>query len=239
MRGRRGKIWIAALAGVLLMVMVYTLTGCVATQTTGNTGEQPPGQTQTTGNAGEQPPSQTQTGQTGPEQLQPLSPQATQSTVPDKTKMEKLPPILENATFEMGHYGWSPQDGTIVTEENGNKCIKVGYTWGLYQFLQVKPGETYQIYCKVRQGSEPASPARLNVIFYDSDHKIMTESVEYLHNPGTEWSSFPKKVFTVPEGALFTKLFLLSHGKGTVCFDNISVSLVQQKEGSAPPVTAQ
>ncbi|MFA4885225.1 MAG: carbohydrate binding domain-containing protein [Desulfotomaculaceae bacterium] len=224
MRGRRGKIWIAALVGALLIVMVYALTGCVATQTTGNSGAQPP--------------SQTQTGQTGPEQLQQLPPQTTPSTVPDKTKTEKLPPILENATFEMGHFGWSPQDGTIVTEDNGNKCIKVGYTWGLYQFLQVQPGETYQIYCKVKQGSEPASPARMSVMFYDSDHKIMPESMSYLHSPGTEWSSFPKKVFTVPENALFTKLFILSHGKGTVCFDNVSVSLVQ-KEANATPGAAQ
>ncbi len=224
MRGSRKKIWIAALVGALLIVMVYTLTGCVATQTTENSGTQPP--------------SQTQTGQTGAEQLQPPPPETTQNTVPDKTKVEKLPPILQNATFEMGHYGWSPQEGTIVTEENGNKCIKVGYTWGLYQFLQVQPGETYQIYCKVKLGSEPASPARMSVMFYDSDHKIMPESMSYLHNPGTEWSSFAKKVFTVPETALFTKLFLLSHGKGTVCFDNISVSLVQ-KDGNASSGSGQ
>ncbi len=241
MRCRRGIIWIAALAGALLILMVCALTGCVATKTTGNTGVQPPSQTQTTGNTGEQQAGQTQngqTGQTGGEQLQPLPPPNTQNTIQDKTKAEKLPPILENATFEMGHYGWSPQEGTIVTEDNGNKCIKVGYTWGLYQFLQVKPGETYQIYCKAKLGTEPASPARMSIIFYDSDHKIMPESETYLHSPGYEWSSFPKKVFTVPEKALFTKLFLLSHGKGTVCFDNISVSLVQ-KEAAASPGAAQ
>jgi hypothetical protein len=69
-----------------------------------------------------------------------------------------------------------------------------------------------------------ASPARLSLIFYDSNHNIMPESNSFYYTPGTEWSSFPKNAFKVPENALFTKLFLLSHGKGTVCFDDIEVT---------------
>lgn len=219
MRGINVKIWVSILVGALLLVMIGALAGCVATQTTRKTDQQPPAQTQT-----------------GP--TEPGLPEATESTEPAETEAEKALPILQNATFEMDHYAWSAQGGKIVTEQNGNKCMEVGYTWGLYQFLQVKPGESYQIYGRVRQGSAPATPARMNIIFYDSEHKIMAESVEYLHNPGPEWGSLPKKVFTVPKEALFTKLFLLSNGKGTVCYDNISVSLVQ-KEGSPAPGAAQ
>ena len=218
MRGKRRKFLTTAVIGALILVMLYALTGCGRTQTSDTAAPQPAPAVQ------EQPATQ--------EQPAPTS-------VPQEPKPEKATPILENATFEMGHYGWSPQDGAIVTEDSGNKCIKVGYTWGLYQFMQVQPGETYQIYCKVRQGTEPASPARISIIFYDSDHKIMTESQSYIHMPGAEWSSFPKNVFTVPENALFTKLFLLSHGKGTVCFDNISVSLVTKDAAPAAPAEGQ
>lgn len=226
MRGKRKKTLALAVVSALLMIMLYALTGCGTTQT-GNTGAQQPA-----------PPAQQQTGPTSTPQEQPAS-QAAQNTATEKTKPEKVPPILENATFEMGHYGWSPQEGKIVTEDNGNKYIEAGYTWGLFQFLQVKPGETYQIYCKVKQGTEPASPARMSIIFYDKDHKIMPESQSYIYMPGTEWGSFPKKVFTVPENALFTKLFLLSHGKGTVCFDNISVSQVAKEGQPAASGTTQ
>lgn len=203
---------VLAMVSALLLIILYALTGC---------GSKPAEKT------GTQPLAQQQAATAEPTKEQPAE-QVTPDTVPINEKQEKDPPILINSTFEMGHYGWSTQAGTIVTETNGNKYMRVGYTWGLFQFMQVKPGETYQIFCRTKQGTEPASPARLCIIFYDKDHNIMPESVSFYHYPGAEWSSFPKRAFTVPENALFTKLFILSNGKGTVCFDNISVSLASK-----------
>jgi len=223
MRVQRKKVWSLVLITALLLVALLVFAGCGTNQTIGGTNSQTPTQ---------------QPAQSSPAQQQSAT-QVTPGTAPEKLQAEKPAPIMENATFEMGHMGWSPQEGTIETEENGNKYIEVRYTWGLYQFLQVKPGESYQTYCKVKQGTEPASPARISVIFYDKDHKIMPESQTYFYNPGTEWCSFPKNVFKVPENALFTKLFLLSDGKGTVCFDNVSVSLSPRQVTPATPVPAQ
>lgn len=213
MRLKDRRNWAVAVAGAVLVLLLCILSGCGTIQSTSQTGEQPPGQGQE---------AQTEPGQ---KQEQPETPQ---NGEPKAVKPERTLPILQNANFEMGHYGWSPQDGTIITEEDGNKCMSVGYTWGLFQFMQVTPGKTYQIYCKVRQGNEPISPARICIIFYDTDHKIMPESLDIINNTDTEWRGISKKVFTVPEEALFTKMFLLSNGKGTVCFDNISVSLAPQ-----------
>lgn len=212
MRVKRKNIMLLAMVSALLLIVLYALTGC-GSKPVENTGAQPPAQQQAA------------TTETTKEQT---AAQVTPETVPVNEKQEKAPPILINSTFEMGHYGWSTQAGTIMTETNGNKYMRVGYTWGLFQFMQVTPGQTYQIYCKAKQGTEPASPARLSIMFYDKDHKIMKESVSFYHYPGAEWSSFPKKAFTVPENALFTKLFILSNGKGTVSFDNISVSLLSK-----------
>lgn len=224
------KIWILFVFIALMIAALCVFTGCATNQPASNSNQQPPVQQQEQNSQAQQ--------------QQQAAPQSTPATVPvtvptNEEPAEKALPILENANFEMGHYGWSPQDGTIETEYNGNKYMTAGYTWGLYQFLQVKPGESYQIYGKVKQGMEPASPARLSIIFYDRDHKIMTESQNYVYNPGYEWSSFPKKVFKVPENALFTKLFLLSNGKGTVCFDNISISLTPRETTPAAPGTTQ
>ena len=227
MLGKGRWVWATAVISALLVLMLCVLSGCGSTQSTGPTGTQPPaqGEPAQTGPTVTQPPAQEQPAQTSPAQQQTL-PGAAQNAEPEKEKSETASPILQNADFEMGHYAWSPQEGTIVKEENGNKCMRASYTWGLYQFMQVEPGKTYQIYCKARQGTEPASPARMSIIFYDSNHKIMKESLDIICSPGTQWDYFPKKSFTVPQNAVFTKLFLLSNGNGSVCFDNISVSLL-------------
>lgn len=221
--------WTMVLLGALLLVVLCVFAGCTQSRPAGDTNPQQSAQQQ----------EQTQPQVQDTQAQQQAEPQNTPKTDTSNAPPEKKLPILQNATFEMGHYAWSPQAGTVETEDNGNKYMVAGYTWGLYQFLQVKPGESYQIYCKVKQGAEPASPARLSIIFYDSDHNIMEESKDFIYAPGTEWSSFPKKVFKVPENAVFTKLFLLSNGKGTVCFDNISVSLIPRETTPAASAGSQ
>ncbi len=219
-KGRR--IWALAIAGALLIMLLCLLAGCGTTQSTQTT----PGSTQA--------PDQEAVDQASPDSTQAPGQEQKEQTTPgqdgitpngeQKADTGKKVEILKNGSFEMGHYGWSPQEGTIVTEDDGNKCMSVKYSWGLYQFLQVHQGQTYEITCQVRQDQEPISTARMCIIFYSKDHKILNErTVDILHIPGTQWEDIPHTTFTVPRGAAFTKLFLLSNGHGSVCFDNISI----------------
>lgn len=236
LKGRR--IWALAIAGALLVMLLCLLAGCGTSQSTRTTGDQPvqtaPGSTQAPVQEAEeqaspdsiQTPAQQQEEQTAPGQDQD-QPGITSNGEPEPEKPGKKLDIFKNGSFEMGHYGWSQQAGKIVTEENGNKCMSAKYSWGLYQFLQVLQGETYEITCRARQDQEPSSPARMCIIFYSKDHKIMKErTIDIIHIPGTQWENFPPTSFTVPVGAAFTKLFLLSNGQGSVCFDDIRVSPV-------------
>lgn len=235
MRVKGRRIWALAIAGAILIMLLCLLSGCGTTQSTSSTGGQPaqtaPGGTQAPVRGVEdqtspdniQPPAQEKEEQTAPAQDQ-AQPGITPNGEPEPEKPGKNLQFLQNGSFEMGHYGWSQQEGTIVTEENGNKCMSAEYTWGLYQFLQVLPGENYEITCQAKQEQAPLSPARMCIIFYDTDHKIMKQSTDIIYVPGTQWEDFPPTSFSVPEDAIFTKLFLLSNGEGSVCFDNISVS---------------
>ena len=172
-------------------------------QSTRTTGDQPvqtaPGSTQAPVQEAEeqaspdsiQTPAQQQEEQTAPGQDQD-QPGITSNGEPEPEKPGKKLEIFKNGSFEMGHYGWSQQAGKIVTEENGNKCMSAKYSWGLYQFLQVLQGETYEITCRARQDQEPSSPARMCIIFYSKDHKIMKErTIDIIHIPGTQWENFP------------------------------------------------
>ncbi|OPZ70456.1 MAG: hypothetical protein BWY80_01501 [Firmicutes bacterium ADurb.Bin456] len=226
MRVKGRKIWALALAGALLIMFLCFLSGCGSSKSTNlaNGQKEPavPGNPRQIQGEGAQSapdgagmPGQGKDGLAGPAQGQ------VQPGVSGKNLQ-----ILQNGTFEMGHYGWSPQEGKVLTEENGNRCMRAKYTWGLFQFLQVAPGETYEITCRAKQDQAPMSPARMCIIHYDSDHKIMTKRADIVHIPGTQWEDFPLTSFTVPEDAVFTKLFLLSNGEGSVCFDNVSISPV-------------
>ncbi|NLW37781.1 MAG: hypothetical protein GXY90_04310 [Peptococcaceae bacterium] len=220
MRIKGRRIWALAIAGALLVFLLCLLAGCGKTQSTETT----PGSTQAPGQEAVDQASPDSTQAPGQEQAQPgMSSNGEQKADKPGKKVE----ILKNGSFEMGHYGWSPQEGTIITEDDGNKCVSVKYSWGLYQFLEVHQGQTYEITCQVRQDQEPISTARMCIIFYSKDHKILNErTVDIIHIPGNEWEDIPPATFTVPKGAAFTKLFLLSNGHGSVCFDNISITPV-------------
>lgn len=144
--------------------------------------------------------------------------------------------LIKNGDFKSGHKDWNGSK-IIGIDANGNKYISNGYNWGVYQDLFLNPGKHYQINAQTRKGSA-VTPARLVVLYIDDSGKYIRKNlvdIRHKHN-GAGWESMPATEFTVPGGAVKTRVFLLINGgKGNHHFDNISIKEVQGNNPSANP----
>ena len=147
--------------------------------------------------------------------------------------------LIQNGDFNSNRTGWLGNRGVIGTDTNGNKYISNDYNWGLFQNLSLQPGQRYVINAQTSRGNATTT-ARILVTGIDSGGKLIkANQLDIRHNhKGSGWESFAATEFTVPAGAVTTRIYLLTNGgTGSHHFDNISVRAKQA--GSAPPVNGQ
>lgn len=139
--------------------------------------------------------------------------------------------LLINGDFNLGLYGWTGY-ASLIKEENGNKFIRNGYNWEVFQPLEVVPEQNYVITAKTRTVNSSA-PSRIKIIFYNDEGQRAPEFYNILHVPGTgTWENITE-VLQIPPGYHLARIYLLSDdsaGNGTSDFDNVSFKQVSDEE---------
>lgn len=134
--------------------------------------------------------------------------------------------LITNGNFSSNLAGWNVgNSGVIRVDANGNKYAANSYNWRLGQDLLLQPGQRYVISAQTRKGNATTA-ARIFVTGINSSGKLITANqLDSRHNHhGTGWESFKSAEFTVPAGAVKTRIYLLTNGgAGNHHFDNISV----------------
>lgn len=157
-------------------------------------------------------------------------------TTPPAEEPPAVPEQVQNGDFSNDRTGWQGKYGEPGVEANGNKYISNGANWGLYQDIALEAGKEYVINADTRKGSA-GTAARIVVLGIDAGGRLITTDpvdIRYTHR-GAGWESVGATEFTVPPGAVKTRIYLLvESGAGTHDFDNISVKEVQP---ATPPVT--
>jgi len=136
--------------------------------------------------------------------------------------------LMINGDFEMGLYGWIGMADQIKYE-NGNRFIRNGYNWEVFQIIDVNPGQKYLITAKTRKGTS-SKPARIKVVFLNQDEKRVPEFFNILHSfDAAGWENVTE-VIQAPSSVNQLRVYLLSDDpkrSGTYCdFDNISLKPV-------------
>lgn len=117
--------------------------------------------------------------------------------------------LITNGDFTLDRQRWSA-GGTIKTESNGNKYVSNSYNWQLYQDLKLAAGKKYNISAQTRKGTAGANDSRVAVAFIDAaGNRTVPYDFRYQHK-GTGWEAMPAQTFTVPAGAVTTRIYLLS-----------------------------
>jgi len=140
--------------------------------------------------------------------------------------------LMINGDFEMGLYGWIGMADRIKYE-NGNRFLRNGYNWEIFQIIDVNPGQKYLITAETRKGTS-SKPARIKVVFLNQDEKRVPEFFNILHSFDTTGWENVTEVIQAPSSVNQLRVYLLAddpEGNGTYCdFDSISLKAVTDEE---------
>lgn len=140
-------------------------------------------------------------------------------------KTDPVPPVtsvLKNGNFSAGKTGWS---GTQVTvkQQGTNYYGSNSYNWAFFQDVKIQPG-SYRLTAQTRKGTA-ATEARIVVVAIDASGKRTVIGGKTYRHQGTGWENMPAIIFSVPQGTVTTRVYLLTNGgTGYHDFDNVSLT---------------
>ena len=151
----------------------------------------------------------------------------------DQLRCDLLDQMLANPDFEQGSGGWAGIDSSSLINldstyvQSGSTALRFDYqsqVWpGIEQFIDINPGDSYQISCYWK-GENLTANSTVRLKWFDDNNQQIGSS-QYVCSSSTGTFDYVNKTATVtaPAGATQLKIRAYANsGTGTIYLDNLT-----------------